>query len=282
MAAEIIEYTDPADPWAWGSEPKLRLIQWHYGDRVRWRRVLGGSDTTCAPRQDATDLWARIHHVTGMPYPEPAPVIEDSKLACLSVKAAQRQGDDIASRVLRRIREHIFVTGGSVASSGDLLAATLGVPGLDQDRLRVDLADPEVLVDHQRDWDETRRPNADARNLQDDHFGHGRLKADGNRWRYGFPTLVVRGPGGTSTVAGWQPIEAYYEALGTSAPGIQPATWSAPSTDEVLERWGSATDLELAVMCGARSWDPADAVRHDLGRGVLFLTASEARSRGLA
>ena len=28
---EVIEYTDPVCSWAWGSEPKLRLLRWRHG-----------------------------------------------------------------------------------------------------------------------------------------------------------------------------------------------------------------------------------------------------------
>ncbi len=40
----VTEYTDPACPWAWGSEPKfrgLRELLATAGDAVVWRRVYG-------------------------------------------------------------------------------------------------------------------------------------------------------------------------------------------------------------------------------------------------
>jgi protein-disulfide isomerase-like protein with CxxC motif len=39
---EAIEYTDIMCSWAWGSEPKLRLLRWRYEDRCDWRLVMGG------------------------------------------------------------------------------------------------------------------------------------------------------------------------------------------------------------------------------------------------
>lgn len=41
-SAEVVEYTDPICSWAWGTEPKLRLLQWRFASRMRWRVVLGG------------------------------------------------------------------------------------------------------------------------------------------------------------------------------------------------------------------------------------------------
>jgi protein-disulfide isomerase-like protein with CxxC motif len=39
---EVVEYTDVMCSWAWGSEPKLRLLRWRYEDRCDWRLVMGG------------------------------------------------------------------------------------------------------------------------------------------------------------------------------------------------------------------------------------------------
>lgn len=39
---DVIEFTDPICSWAWGSEPKLRLLRWRYEQQVNWRRVMGG------------------------------------------------------------------------------------------------------------------------------------------------------------------------------------------------------------------------------------------------
>src|SRR5439155_25442302 len=76
---ELIEYTDPGCSWAWGTEPKLRLLRWRYEDRVSWRRVMGGlvEDMTrgrgdwdperAAPR--TIEYWKVVTGHTGMPYP---------------------------------------------------------------------------------------------------------------------------------------------------------------------------------------------------------------------
>ena len=40
--AEVTEYTDPICSWAWGTEPKLRLLQWRPGHRLSWRVAMGG------------------------------------------------------------------------------------------------------------------------------------------------------------------------------------------------------------------------------------------------
>lgn len=42
MVVSVTEYTDTACSWAWGSEPKMRRLQWEYGEHLAWRRVMGG------------------------------------------------------------------------------------------------------------------------------------------------------------------------------------------------------------------------------------------------
>ncbi len=37
MAVEVRVVTDPACAWSWASEPKLRRLEWEFGDRLDWR-----------------------------------------------------------------------------------------------------------------------------------------------------------------------------------------------------------------------------------------------------
>ncbi len=295
-AISITEYTDPGSVWAWGSEPKLRLLRWRYGDQVTWRQVLGGfaededhhplaTGERLDPTGDAAaalETWRTVHATTGMPHPPHVKALFTStKLACLAVKAAQRQGDEVGERVLRRLREWTFLLGERFDTVVAAVAAVSGVPGLDIDDYVAALSDPETMIAYQEDWEESRRPNAQARQLEDDHPGHGRVRADGNRFRYSFPTVVVEGPGGTVTVAGWRPLEDYLAAVERAA-GDEPLTPRPdPTTDEVIARWGTAADVELALLAGPRSSDPTGVVAHEWGGGVFFLTPAEARARGI-
>lgn len=292
----ITEYTDPGSVWAWGAEPKLRLVEWRYGHGLTWRRVMGGmiddleaqsaaEGEPVHPRHDAVrfeELFRQVHATTGMPHPiELRTMASTTKMACLAVKAAERQGPDQGRRVLRRLREWLFLLGEPFDSTVALVAAVSGVPGLDIDDYVRHLGEPETLVAYQQDWEETRRPNAHARQIQDDHPGHGRVRADGTRFRYAFPTLVLEGPGGSATVAGWRPIDDYDAALRQVAPELANDPRPDPTTDEVIARWGTAADVELAALAGPRSDDPSGVVVHQWGGGAFFLTEPEARARGL-
>src|SRR6201995_2043656 len=35
-------YTDPGCPWAYSENPALRVIEWRYGDQLRWNLVMVG------------------------------------------------------------------------------------------------------------------------------------------------------------------------------------------------------------------------------------------------
>jgi protein-disulfide isomerase-like protein with CxxC motif len=57
---EVVEYTDPLCPWAWGSEPTFRRMREVLGPEVRWRRVFGilfDTDDDPPPDPDAETAW---------------------------------------------------------------------------------------------------------------------------------------------------------------------------------------------------------------------------------
>jgi protein-disulfide isomerase-like protein with CxxC motif len=84
VTVELVEFTDPACSYAWGTEPKVRRLRWQYGHRLRWRRVMIGMhapgwtdgaygrdlDDPALP-QAASDYWAGVGGLTGMPFPSP-------------------------------------------------------------------------------------------------------------------------------------------------------------------------------------------------------------------
>ena len=76
---EVTEFTDPACSWAWGTEPKLRLLRWRFDDRFVWRTVVGGligdmnkrvkdfDPVRMGPHQ--SKYWREAFKFTGMSYP---------------------------------------------------------------------------------------------------------------------------------------------------------------------------------------------------------------------
>jgi hypothetical protein len=134
------------------------------------------------------------------------------------------------------------------------------------------------VVAYQRDWEETRTPNTHVLGLREDQPGAGNAKPDGDRWRYVFPTLIVRGPEGEQTVPGWKPIERYLGALEAVSRGSTASPRPAPTLAEAFATWPLLTERELEVLCG---WPlsgglPPGTVTYDWGEGCVFMTAAEA------
>ena len=292
--AEVVEFTDPACSWAWGSEPKFRLLRWRYGDRLSWRRVMGGlvpnrlerepAFDPVAPAPRRADYWSKVSEHTGQPWPVHLRRVPVSSIeACLAVKAAERQGEPQAARLLRRLREACFVFGAPADTTERILAVAGGIDGLDLDRLAADVVTPEVRDAYRADWEETRDPNEYVRSLREEHAGAGNAKEQDGRWRYVFPTLLFRGPGGEHTVPGWQPWEAYVAAAEAAVPGSTTgASRPDPSADEAFAEWGVITERELACLCGSAAEPPAGVVPYDWGAGMAWLTPAEATARGVA
>jgi len=281
VSVAVVEYTDPWCSWAWGTEPKLRLLRWRYGDRLEWRTVMG--DLVADRRLERPDFdaervapktaayWEKVHRHTGQPWPVHlrwTPLL--SADAARGVKAAQLQNDEIASTFLRAIRESCFVHSAPADTEERVFALAATVPGLDYDRLVTDYASDVVEKAFAADREETRRPNDYVLTLQETHEGKGNAKPDGDGWRYVFPTILFRGTGGEHTVPGWQPWDAYVAAMEAAQPGSTESPRADPSPEEALARWSLVTECELSVLCGQDAVPPASATVIDWGAGSAY------------
>ena len=277
----VVEYTDPWCSWAWGTEPKLRRLRWRYGDRLDWRTVVG--DLVADRRLDRPDFdaeraapktaeyWSKVHAHTGQPWPVHlrwTPTL--SEHACRAVKAAEQQNDAIAAALLRAIRESCFVHAEPADSVERVFALAATVPGIDLDRLQTDFGSDVVAKAFAADREETRRPNEYVRTLRETHEGKGNAKPDGDGWRYVFPTILFRGPGGEHTVPGWQPWDAYVDAMEAAVPGSTSAPRPDPSPEEAFAKWPLLTAKELSFLCGDDAAPPPGIETIDWGAGLAY------------
>ena len=124
---QIIEFTDPACTWCWGSEPILRKLQYHYKEQLKVSFVMGGlvedAHSFMDPRNNiGGDLnkfnkqvgehWLEASERHGMPVQaEGFKLFDDENPSTypmnIAYKAAQFQGEEKANKFLRRMREAI-------------------------------------------------------------------------------------------------------------------------------------------------------------------------------
>ncbi|WOX15212.1 DsbA family protein [Streptomyces sp. N50] len=282
---EVVEYTDPLCPWAWGSEPAFRRLRAAFAGQVRWRRaycILFDHDDDPAPDPAAETAWY-ARYVEDISAHTHAPrarrlsrVAASSWPASLVARAAEAQGADVADRVLRRLRESVFVLGEPADTPGSALSVVFGVPGLDAGRLATDAASVDVLESVRADRAEARRPVDDVLSVRADspHPGAAKETPDG-QLRYALPTLLLRTAAGHRVVPGWRPYEEYVSAVAELSPALLPAP-TALGPAEALARYRTLTEPERTSLTDGGPWPPAGAVRVDTGNGPLWLHPEEA------
>jgi thioredoxin family protein len=226
--------------------------------------------------------WAGVSATTGMPHPATLRwMYRSTEPACVAVEAAAQQGDEIAERVLRRLREATFVFGEPPDTVDRILAAVRRLVGLDVTRLERDMAGDAAWAAFRSDWAETRSPDPSVLTLEDEGEGGGRAKYSEGRWRYVFPTLVFAGWAGRVIVPGWKPYERYAEAIEAVAPGATASPRPDPTPAQAFAAWPTLARHELELLCGIGARPPEDIVGYDLGTETYWLTAAEARALGL-
>ncbi len=289
---KVVEFTDAMCSWAWGTEPKLRLLRWRFEDQIdSWRLVMGHLvEDEHMPDRDPVagapklqEYWKVVCDQTGMPRPDPLRrTTTGSRASGMAVKAAQQQGDQAAQSVLRRMREATFVHGEPADTQERAIEACLGLAGLDVEALG-DATNAEAVAEaYRQDYEETRTPNDHVLNLEGDRPGIGRARpAQDGRMRFVFPTVVVEssdqqaGPGTSSTVPGWMPYEAYEQAMFEAGAKPTERTASRPDPAEAFARWPEMARHEFEFICGPEAEVPATVQVDDRPGGTIYRQATQ-------
>lgn len=150
---EITCYTDPYCTWCWGSEPILQKLKEQYGEQIKIRYVMGGLVKDIKQfndpangiggeywYQEVADHWLEASNHHKMPVDER--VFYDMKNehfsthpACIAYQSAIFQGEQIAHRYLRRLREAASIERQIIQNREVQDALALEV-GLDVDQFR--------------------------------------------------------------------------------------------------------------------------------------------------
>jgi predicted DsbA family dithiol-disulfide isomerase len=288
---EIVEFTDPACVWAWGNEPQLRWLRSRIGHQVAWRRAFGVQIDDLAASRPGVDpvadaeqfrsMWQDVAGHTAAPVPAALSWMHRStRPMAAAAKAAERQGADVADRVLRRLREAVFVVGRPGDTSTRIADAVRGVPGLDEERLLADLAAGTVAAGIDTDWEEARRPRPEVFDLTAPAPFPGKATPTGDRVRYAFPTLVITGPAASVVVPGRRPLQAYLDALAAADPSFVADPGPDPTPDEALARYRTLTEAELPVLTDG-SGEPTAAVVVTTPTARVWVHPDEAAVRDL-
>lgn len=216
---DILEFTDPVCVWCWGSEPTLRALKHQYGDQVRIGFVMGGlvpdintfmdarNNIGGGPEQSNRAVaahWLQAAERHGMPIgTEGFGLFSDEHRSTypqnIAYKAAQQQGEELATRFLRRMREASEVEA-MVTSTIEVQTQLAAEVGLDVGALLKAVGDG----------------SAEAAFHDDQAF----IRGFGST---GFPAFLIRYRGKAGLLPGWQPFETFAQIIESFTNGqVQP------------------------------------------------------------
>ena len=252
-------FTDPINVWCWGCEPAVRRLQVRYADSVDVDLVMGGLFEDFGPIRE---YWARMsggrwqdsvraflhavaaHHRMPMDVPRMMDSVEDLNStwpSCIAVKAAGLQGRDHEYPYLRRFREAMYLEG-RAATTRDVQIELASEIGIDVPAFVRALDEGGAEAAFQADLEQCRAKSVT-----------------------GFPTFEISRDGASTHLDGWQPWDAFDEALREFAPDLHPTSLepTAQSVLRVLPRLGRSATLEVAAVLGVTD-DEAEILLEDL------------------
>jgi predicted DsbA family dithiol-disulfide isomerase len=250
--ATVEYFTDPACPWSWAAEARVRALVVDFGAELEWRLVMGGLAREVAPgvspraalpldvRGRLMEEWLRVSAETGAPL-DPLTWAEGgirtTYPACMAVRAAVEQGTEAAGAYLRRVREGILCERLKL-DHAEALVEPARQAGLEVERFRLALRSHAITEAFGADLETTGRLAAEqgARPPQSSEGAGGAA----------LPTAVFTGEGKREVVSGLQPLEAYRraaEACGAARQG------SRLEVEEAVRRFGRVTTAEVEALC---------------------------------
>ncbi len=270
-------YNDPACPWAYSERPALRVLEWRYGDQLRWELVLIGltEDRSQYEARGFTPLRGALGQLSfrryGMPFaPAPKPRLSGTARACRAVVASRLHSAGSEWVVFRALQLANFTTPMLLDDDEHLRAALRRVPGIDADAIVSMLDAPEVTEAYQRDRARARSAAGSPAELQ------GKTATSDGPVRFTAPSVVFSDGARELVAGGFQPVEAYDVLIANLDPTLERR--AAPETPApLLERFTEGlTTQEVAALLASGN-DAPDRVAAETA--LIELVASGAAAR---
>jgi predicted DsbA family dithiol-disulfide isomerase len=266
MAADvtIIEFTDPACPWAFSAEPFRWKLDWLYGDRIAWDvKLVGLSDDpeafvargfTPAMLSAGMKQIAAEHH---MPIDtRPPERFAASVPACLAVVAARLHAPEQMRPLLRALRVRTFE--GQLLDAQETIDGAARDAGIDPGALAQWMAGADARAALDEDMAAAREPSEAARALD------ARLADWSGGRRYTCPSYELKraSDGLQLSAPGFQPFRVYDVLTANLMPGVERRADPASVTEVLTWAGTPLASQEVAVVCDL----PLDEAREELSR----------------
>lgn len=260
----IMEFTDPACPFAWCAEPARRRLQWLFGDQLGWSvRMVGlserssdGSESGFTPERMAQSFHAMAER-HGMPMDTSVrPRMAATVPACRAVVAARLHDHEHESALLRALRVRHFA--GELLDEQDTLDGAASDAGIDPSSLRAWMGETTTERALEDDLDRTRHPSREAVALSH------KLAKWSEGWRYTCPSYEITHTSGGARLAvpGFQPLESYEVAIAN----LLPSAHRRPDPDSVEQvlAWAGEplASVEVATVCGIELEQAREQLSH--------------------
>jgi 2-hydroxychromene-2-carboxylate isomerase len=269
---DLTHYSDPACPWAWSASPALAVLQWRYGDQLRWRHVMIGLAESGAVYEargytgERMALGYRSFRDRGMPFSTaPRERVHGTWPMCRAVVAARLTAPEREWAVFRALQFAQFTTTLAMDEPEAIAQALAAVPGIDPQALVEAGGSPEVEAAFTADMDEARSAEGGPTEFQ----GRAATAPDG-RVRFTAPSVVLSGPAGRLEVGGFQPLEAYDVAIAN----LDPSLSRRPSADDAAEVLAAFPDGLTTAEVAAVMTEDKQAPDLDAAEDALIAVAA--------
>jgi len=238
---EILYYTDPYCTWCWGSEPILRRVKEVYGEQIKITYKMGGLveniDNFYDPLNRISTVeqvaphWLEASERHGMPvdvkiFEEIKSDFKSTYPANIAYKAAQFQGDELAEKFLRRMREAAAAERQQIHRP-EVLTKLAEEVGLDKERFAKDLESKKAKDAFYADLHEARSQGIS-----------------------GFPTFVIRNQEGQEIMLrGYRSFETFKEVF-HSLVKVPLKERSPTNIENFVKKYGHVATREVAEVFG--------------------------------